>query len=89
MKVSRFTLTVLVDVWEPGDAGDSGEAAGEPVVFHGGTLTGKIPVSEALKVIAEMGFERTRSDNRSCPDSSKHKPSSGTRCLSAWKFTSQ
>ncbi|TKR78166.1 hypothetical protein L596_019020 [Steinernema carpocapsae] len=52
----RNCRLVELDLWDPSE----NDAEIEPMIYHGGTLTSKIPVSAALNVISELAFERTR-----------------------------
>ncbi|VDM37165.1 unnamed protein product [Toxocara canis] len=54
--LKRNCRFIEIDVWEPCEA----EGEDEPMIFHGGTLSSKLAVSSALKIISETAFERTR-----------------------------
>jgi hypothetical protein len=46
-----------VDVWEPAEDGSEGD---DPVIYHGRTLTTKLPLTKALVAIADYAFERSQ-----------------------------
>lgn len=46
-----------VDVWEPPEDGSEGD---EPIIYHGRTLTSKLPLTKALVAIADYAFERSQ-----------------------------
>lgn len=48
---------VSVDVWEPAEDGSEGD---EPVIYHGRTLTSKLPLTKALIAITDFAFERSQ-----------------------------
>ena len=53
--LKRNCRFIELDIWDPGEDYD----VKEPVIYHGGTQTTKLPLSAALTTINELAFEKT------------------------------
>uniref|UniRef100_A0A914W8E7 Phosphoinositide phospholipase C n=2 Tax=Plectus sambesii TaxID=2011161 RepID=A0A914W8E7_9BILA len=55
--LKRDCRFVELDLWEPAEDGSEGD---EPVIYHGRTLTSRLPLTKALVAISEFAFERSQ-----------------------------